>query len=48
MGEIIDGWHELCTKAHWCNNHCPRREESEAGMPSCDCDQFDDDEEDDD
>jgi len=44
MGDLIEGIHiEPCTKAHWCENHCPRRFESEGGSPSCDCDQFDDD-----
>ena len=44
MGDLIEGIHiESCTKAHWCENHCPRRFESEGGSPSCDCDQFDDD-----
>lgn len=46
MGEIINGTHEPCTRNHWCENHCPHRFESEAGMPSCICDQFEDDDED--
>jgi hypothetical protein len=46
MGDLINGEHEPCTKAHWCEYHCPRRDESEAGMPSCDCDQFEEDDDD--
>jgi hypothetical protein len=47
MGELINGEHpQLLTKAHWCEYHCSRRLESEGGMPSCDCDQFEDDEDD--
>ena len=45
MGEIINNEHPPCTKKHWCENHCYHRFESEGGMPSCICDQFDDDDE---
>ncbi len=40
MREVIDGNHEPCTRQHWCENYCPRRDESEVGVSSCDCDQF--------
>jgi hypothetical protein len=46
MSEIINGEHPPCTKEHWCEYHCPKRFESEGGMPSCECDQFEDDDSD--
>ena len=47
MGELRDGEHEPCTLQHWCDNHCPKRWESEGGMPSCICEYENDDYEDD-
>jgi hypothetical protein len=46
VSDLINGEHEMCTRQHWCENHCPRRDESEAGMPNCDCDQFEEDDDD--
>jgi hypothetical protein len=37
MGDLINGNHDVCTKAHWCSDYCPHRMESEAGSPACDC-----------
>lgn len=38
MGKMINGEHDgFCTNQHYCENHCPKRFESEAPMGCTDC-----------